>query len=134
MNSFRGEGEQGLVKGASGFAFKGDEFWSVTVDYSECKNKSGFSDCRQSEGSSRVETRDNKHWSMYEGSEVWIHYAIQPKINILFRNDKRRFTVGQCHPSDAGGHKGLQDLQLLVHQKFLQAVYALHRHSILYSS
>ena len=47
MNSFRGEGEQGLVKGASSFAFKGDEFWSVTVDYSECKNKSGFSDCRQ---------------------------------------------------------------------------------------
>ena len=38
MNSFRGEGEQGLVKGASSFAFKGDEFWSVTVDYSECKN------------------------------------------------------------------------------------------------
>ena len=107
MNSYRGEGEQGLVKGASSFAFKGDEFWSVTVDYSECKNKSGFSDCKQSEGSSRVETRDNKHWSMYEGSEVWIHYAIQPKINILFRNDNRRFTVGQCHPSDVGGHKGL---------------------------
>ena len=95
------------VKGAPSFAFKGDEFWSVTVDYSECKNKSGFSDCRQSEGSSRVETRDKKNWSMYEGSEVWIHYAIQPKINILFQNDKRRFTVGQCHPSDAGGHKGL---------------------------
>ena len=44
MNSYRGEGEQGLVKGASSFAYKVDEFWSVNVDYSECKNKSGFSD------------------------------------------------------------------------------------------
>ena len=45
---------------------------------------------------------------MKDGDEKWIHYAIKPVNNILFSgNLKRRFTMGQCHPSDQGGHLGL---------------------------
>ena len=107
MRSFRGKGEMGVVIGAEEFAFKGKEFWTVTADFSKCVSKDGFSDCKQSYGSSRKEIRENG-WSMKDGDEKWIHYAIKPVHNILFPgNLKRRFTMGQCHPSDQGGHLGL---------------------------
>ena len=107
MRSFRGKGEMGIVLGAEEFAFKGKEFWTVTADFSKCVSKDGFSDCKQSLGSSRKEIREDG-WSLKNGDEKWIHYAIKPVNNILFPgNQKRRFTMGQCHPSDQGGHLGL---------------------------
>jgi hypothetical protein len=98
----------GIVIGAPEFAYNGKEFWTVTTDFSGCKNMSYYSDCRQSKGSSRIENRAKSDKSVGDGKEKWIHYAIKPVNNILFPgNNNRRFTIGQCHPGDNGNHMGL---------------------------
>ena len=57
MKSYKGKGEMGIVIGAEEFAYNGKEFWTVTTDFSGCKNLSYYSDCKQSKGSSRIENR-----------------------------------------------------------------------------
>jgi len=107
MKSYKGKGEMGIVIGAEEFAYNGKEFWTVTTDFSGCKNLSYYSDCKQSKGSSRIENRAKGN-SVSEGQEKWIHYAIKPVNNVLFPgNNSRRFTIGQCHPGDNGNHMGL---------------------------
>ena len=60
----------GIVIGAPEYAFKGKEFFTVTVDYSKCAAQKGFSDCNQTKGSSRKEVFDvTKDWTFKEGTE-----------------------------------------------------------------
>ena len=107
LKSYKGKGEMGIVKGAPEHAFKGKEFWSVTVDFSKCGTDQGFSDCKQTQGSSRKEIRDKKKWTFVEGTEKWIHYAFKPAKNIVFKNKGRKYTIGQCHPGDKPRHAGI---------------------------
>jgi len=112
MKSYKGKGEMGIVKGAPEHAWHGKEFWTVTADYSKCATMEwGFSDCKQSRGSVRKEINDKNindknKWTFVEGTEKWIHYAFKPVKNVVFKNKRRRFTIGQCHPGD-NPHIGL---------------------------
>ena len=108
LKSFKKKGEMGIVIGAPEYAFKGKEFFTVTVDYSKCAAQKGFSDCKQTKGSSRKEVFDvTKEWTFKEGTEKWIHYAFKPVQNIVFKNKDRRFSIGQCHPGDKPTHLGI---------------------------
>ena len=124
MKSYTGKGEMGIVLNAENLAFKGKEFWQVTTDFSKCKNLDYYSDCKQTGGSSRIENREINH-GIKDGTEKWIHYAIKPVNNTLFPDSARQFTIGQCHPSDKGGHLGLtwmiriRNGKLWFHQGFL---------------
>ena len=103
----------GIVKGAPEHAWQGKEFWTVTADYSKCATIEGFSDCKQTRGSIRKEVMDandgykNNKWTFDEGTEKWIHYAFKPVKNVVFKNKRRNFTIGQCHPGDKPSHLGL---------------------------
>jgi hypothetical protein len=101
MESWRSDGSQAEVKGANEFAYSGNTFYSVTADLSECVATKWFSDCKQDNGSTRVEVRDDKEWTFTEGTEKWINFAILPANNVLFEDWSRRFTVSQCHPGES---------------------------------
>ena len=101
MDSWRSDGSQAEVKGANEFAYSGSTFYSVTSDLSECVATQWFSDCKQDNGSSRIEVKDSKEWTFTKGTDKWINYAILPANNVLFKSQKRRFTVGQCHPGES---------------------------------
>ena len=107
MNSYKGKGEMGIVLGAPEHAWHGKEFWTVTADYSKCVTKEGFSDCKQTRGSVRKEIKDKNKWTFVEDTEKWIHYAFKPVKNVVFKNKRRNFTIGQCHPGDKPSHLGL---------------------------
>ena len=103
LKSYKKKGEMGIVIGAPEHAFRGQEFFTITADFSKCGAADGFSDCKQTKGSSRKEVYDSKKWTFKEGTEKWIHYALMPANNMLFpKNPIRQFHVGQCHPK---GHK-----------------------------
>ena len=42
MKSYRGKGEMGIIKGAPEKAYHGDEFWTITADFSKCVRKSKY--------------------------------------------------------------------------------------------
>ena len=87
------------VIGAPEMAYNGNTFHSIIVDHSKCYKKSDFSDCGQTQGSSRTELITKKaKYNFKEGTEGWINYAVLPAHNILFNNRSRAFTIGQCHP------------------------------------
>ena len=98
MRSDIKNGGMAEIHNASDFAYRGNTFYSVTVDHSKCRSKENFSDCKQDSGSSRVELNADPYWTWKEGTEKWLNYALMPAKNILFNNRTRRFTVGQCHP------------------------------------
>lgn len=98
------------VIGAPEIAYNGNTFHSIIVDHSKCKIKEGFSDCGQTQGSSRTELISKKsNYTFKEGTEKWINYAVLPAHNILFNNRGRMFTVGQCHPL-----KGADDITWMI--------------------
>lgn len=107
LKSFKKKGEMGLVLGAPEFAYKGKEFYTITADFSKCAKVDGFSDCKQTKGSSRKEVYDTKEWTFKEGTEKWIHYAFKPVQNVIFKNKERKFSIGQCHPGDNPTHLGI---------------------------
>jgi len=99
MKSYKGKGEMGVVIGAPEQAYHGEEFWTVTVDYSKCVLKEKQNDCTHHRGSARIEQRD-KNWTFFDGTEKWFHYAFRPINNVIFPNEEeRKFHIGQCHPS-----------------------------------
>lgn len=100
MKSYRGKGEMGIIKGAPEKAYHGDEFWTITADFSKCVRKPEHNDCTHHRGSVRTEQKDKNEWTFFNGTEKWIHYAIKPVNNIIFPKEKeRKFHIGQCHPS-----------------------------------
>ena len=105
MKSYIGKGEMGEVINSDEAQF-GNKFWTVTADYSKCAKPDYWSDCLSTGGSSRKEVRHDG-WTIKEGDTKWFHYSFRPVNNVLFDNDYTRVTVGQCHPNDEGGHKGL---------------------------
>ena len=114
LKSYKKKGEMGIVLGAPEHAFRGQEFFTVTADFSKCGGSSnytgaagGFSDCKQTKGSSRKEVYDSKKWTFKEGTEKWIHYAFKPVQNVIFKNKERKFSIGQCHPGDNPTHLGI---------------------------
>ena len=99
MKSYRKKGEMGIVIGAPEHAYHGEEFWTITVDYSKCVGIPEHNDCIHHVGSSRTEQKD-KGWTFRLETEKWFHYAFRPVNNVIFPNkEERKFHIGQCHPS-----------------------------------
>ena len=51
---YKKKGEMGIVIGAPEHAFRGQEFFTVTADFSKCGAADGFSDCKQTNLSNRT--------------------------------------------------------------------------------
>ena len=76
MKSYRGKGEMGIIKGAPEKAYHGDEFWTITADFSKCVRKSGHNDCTHHRGSVRTEQKDKNEWTFFNGTD-------QTPVNML---------------------------------------------------